>query len=108
MTKPPRRLMSVPVQINQYVGGKPSTRAASPFLFMYVFLWRWKNITDVLIIKEPPKRLFLTSCYDASTALRSAQRGLHIECPFARPHNGLARAIFPDAVDIHLRRADHE
>src|SRR5687768_16565007 len=43
MTKPPRRLINVPVQINQYVGGKPSIREARPFLFTFVFLWRWQK-----------------------------------------------------------------
>src|SRR5215211_1889324 len=43
MTKPPRRLMSVPVQINQYVGGKPSIREERPFLFIFVFLGRFRK-----------------------------------------------------------------
>ena len=33
---------------------------------------------------------------------------LHIKRPFAGAHDGFTCAIFPDAVDVHLRGADHE
>ncbi len=33
---------------------------------------------------------------------------LNVKCPFTRPHDGFARAIFSDAVDVHLWGADHE
>ena len=31
-----------------------------------------------------------------------------VKCPFTGAHDGLARAIFLDAIDVHLRGADHK
>src|SRR5215208_2055117 len=109
MTKPPRRLMRVPVQISQYVGGKPSTREASPFLFMVLFLWRGKNITYVLTIKESPKRLFLTSFNPRGVERRqSGGSYLYSERPFPRAHDRFTGPICTNPIDVHFPRADHE
>ncbi len=33
---------------------------------------------------------------------------LHVKCPFTLAHDRFAGTIFPAAIDVHLRRADHE
>src|ERR1043165_9784646 len=104
MTKPPRRLISVPVQINQYVGGNPSIREARPLLFMIHSFDDPKNITDVLKRKEPLKKLFLTW----SDFIYWLIEVLDLKRPFALAHHGLACPVFLESIDVHLRRSDHQ
>src|SRR5215216_3132062 len=102
MTNPPRRLTSVPSQINQYIGGKPSKRDLIDFICPLAL----KSTTDVLTIKEPPRRLFLTLCYGASTAFAAAhyaqRERLHFKSPFASAHNRFICTVITNTIDIQL------
>src|SRR5690242_10361566 len=112
MTKPPRRLMSVPVQINQYVRGKPSNRERKPFFFMIDFLWRFQKYNRCSKIKESRLGTLLTTHEPVGLSANGHGTSLNtmlcVESPFPAAHDGLACPVFLDPIDIHLWRADHE